>query len=1046
MFISKRFAHVFSAFSLMSLVCLSFIYQSAGHAEVTLDGTLGPQMTLGGPDFQIKAEYGKTINASNVFHSFGNFSIDTGQSANFTGPDTIKNIIGRVTGGTVSTIDGLVRSDISSANLYLLNPSGFLWGPNARLDVNGSFHVTTSDYLSMGNNGIFYADPLKTSVLTIDPPTAFGFMGGNPGSIVIEGSHLEVLEGKTISLMGGDIRITGVDADHHAKIIAPGGRIDMAGVSSPGEIVPDDDTATPGLNTRGVEDFGSIDLNHAGIDAGGNGGGTVFIRSGRLVVDDGTICASNRGTIAALPGNGVDIKLSGDLILDDSTGSGSFIRTNVLPDVTGNSGGVQIRANHIEINNYSGIESVAMEGSSGQSGNIIIDCNALLFDNRGGIQAGTYGARESGDIIIKTGDLINRGAGYIYTNASGGTGAAGNIYVTADQVLMANDDFPSSYSSIMSYTSYPGTGQAGNITLNASGLQMLPRTSISSTTYYLGQAGIVDINVTGSINISGTRDLDSNGWEIYTGIFANTFGQGDGGRVEISAETFDMSTKASVQTMTFSGGNAGNAMLNVGTLDLSDNAYITSSGRFGTGGDGGNVDLTADSIRLSGLETSSDPFGNEFTGISSGSSPAGGSGGDITLETHDLTMTRRASISSVSYSPDPGGDIKISADNIQILDGSQVNTGGYGTGDGGRVVVDSKYLTLSGVHPEQFIEPYTGLPTLAPSAIASQAGLDGGKGGSINLTVGTLEVLDGANLSTATFGDGNSGNIDIISDNLVVSGKNDAMRKFMINANVNHLHAGACITASANSSFTPDTGDGGNIDIQTSSLLIEDSGWINSFTETTGKGGDITISTQRTDLTTGAQISTESRVSENAGDAGNIAVATAGNINMDNASLLTSSEKAMGGDIKMRAGHMIHLVDSEITASVGGGVATTGGNVSVDSQYVILKNSKVIANAFKGTGGNIAIDSNVFLADPDTIIDASSSLGIDGQVDIRSPVTQINSQISPLSKDFRTIVSLLRKPCMARVHKGKYSSFMVKGRDSLPAAPGRLLSSPLPMR
>ena len=71
MFISRRFARQFFVFFLMFLVCVLFMSQFVSHAEVTLDGTLGPQMTLSGPDFQIKAEYGKNINNTNLFHSFG---------------------------------------------------------------------------------------------------------------------------------------------------------------------------------------------------------------------------------------------------------------------------------------------------------------------------------------------------------------------------------------------------------------------------------------------------------------------------------------------------------------------------------------------------------------------------------------------------------------------------------------------------------------------------------------------------------------------------------------------------------------------------------------------------------------------------------------------------------------------------------------------------------------------------------------------------------------------------------------------------------------
>jgi len=139
----------------------------------------------------------------------------------------------------------------------------------------------------------------------------------------------------------------------------------------------------------------------------------------------------------------------------------------------------------------------------------------------------------------------------------------------------------------------------------------------------------------------------------------------------------------------------------------------------------------------------------------------------------------------------------------------------------------------------------------------------------------------------------------------------------------------------------------------------------------------------------------------------------------------------------------VSLVDSEITASVRGGTETTDGYVSIDPEFIVLKNSKIIATADEGAGGNIDIISDVFLSDPDSLIDASSSPGIDGQVDIQSPITHVSSLIAPLSKDFRSVVALLRKPCLARVHKGEYSSFMIKGRGSLPVEPGRFLSSPL---
>src|SRR5215813_10927970 len=97
------------------------------------------------------------IRGPNLFHSFGQFNLSRGESATFTGPNTIANIIGRVTGGSPSSIDGTIRSQIPGANLYLLNPSGVLFGPNASLDVQGSFHVSTADYLKMADGAQFHA-------------------------------------------------------------------------------------------------------------------------------------------------------------------------------------------------------------------------------------------------------------------------------------------------------------------------------------------------------------------------------------------------------------------------------------------------------------------------------------------------------------------------------------------------------------------------------------------------------------------------------------------------------------------------------------------------------------------------------------------------------------------------------------------------------------------------------------------------------------------------------------------------------------------------
>jgi filamentous hemagglutinin family protein len=134
------------------------------HAEVTFDGTLGPRGTLDGTIMEITADRGQ-IAGNNLFHSFSEFNVNTGQTANFSGPDNVQNIFGRVTGSNPTTIDGIISSSIPGANLFLMNPNGMMFGPNAQINISGSFHATTADYLSFGNQERFYADINQNTTL-----------------------------------------------------------------------------------------------------------------------------------------------------------------------------------------------------------------------------------------------------------------------------------------------------------------------------------------------------------------------------------------------------------------------------------------------------------------------------------------------------------------------------------------------------------------------------------------------------------------------------------------------------------------------------------------------------------------------------------------------------------------------------------------------------------------------------------------------------------------------------------------------------------------
>jgi filamentous hemagglutinin family protein len=221
---------LYSYLRLIFIFFIAFYLQDSKiYSEIIPDGTLGSGKSISGPNYKITSDLGK-IAGNNLFHSFSEFNIYTNESATFSGPSNISNIISRVTGNQSSYIDGLLKSEIQGADFYFINPNGVMFGKNASIDVSGSFYVSSADYIKLGDNGRFDAKSPAEINLSIANPEAFGFLGNNINNIEIRGSRITVKEGKNIAFLCGDF------FSNKSSIKAPEGSLTIFSVGSKGDI------------------------------------------------------------------------------------------------------------------------------------------------------------------------------------------------------------------------------------------------------------------------------------------------------------------------------------------------------------------------------------------------------------------------------------------------------------------------------------------------------------------------------------------------------------------------------------------------------------------------------------------------------------------------------------------------------------------------------------------------------------------------------------------------------------------------------------------
>jgi len=287
-------------FLLSGYLCL---FPSSALAQIIPDNTMNQESSRAVPDTinnlpSDRIEGGAT-RGSSLFHSWREFNIGQGRGAYFENPSGITNIFSRVTGGNQSNILGTLGV-LGNANLFLINAKGIVFGPNARLDVRGSFLAATADSIVFDNGVEFSsANPQAGPLLTVNIPVGLRFRE-NPGAIVNTSSVTEVIEGTTIpvglavppgqtlAMVGGDLIFNNGFAS------ALSGNIQLGSVASPGLVSFNITPIGLGLDYTNVANFGNIELSGlSAVTASGPGGGAIALRSGNVTLRDGSSLVSD---------------------------------------------------------------------------------------------------------------------------------------------------------------------------------------------------------------------------------------------------------------------------------------------------------------------------------------------------------------------------------------------------------------------------------------------------------------------------------------------------------------------------------------------------------------------------------------------------------------------------------------------------------------------------------------------------------------------------------------------------------------------------------
>ncbi|MEQ9001707.1 MAG: filamentous hemagglutinin N-terminal domain-containing protein [Coleofasciculus sp. B1-GNL1-01] len=546
--------------------------------QIASDGSLSTDVkTADNLNFTIT---GENQAGENLFHSFREFSIPTNGSAFFKNSLDVQNVISRVTGDSISNIDGMLKAN-GNANLFLLNPNGIIFGSNASLSIGGSFVASTANSLKFEDGTEFSTDRIASPVLTVSIPVGLQF-GTAAGRIVnrsqaspdgtmgaiSDSVGLQVRTGKSLALVGGEVLLEGGD------LTAPGGRVEVGGVSGNSLVNLQSTNRGFALNYENVQNFQDIHLSQeatidvtdlgpfpppigTGVDIGS---GDIQIQGRQVRLTDGAQISSI--TLGSVSAGTVNVTASESVELIGVSANGFSSNLNAVTFGDGNAGDVRITTRRLIVQDGAGISTgsiVTPFGSArGEGGNLTVTASESVeisgsspIVGPSGLAVSSEGMGDAGKLTIQTENLTVRDGAEI--TATSNQAGGGNIDITAEDIRLRDG-------SLISTSVFDSIGGGGNITINSDVFIALENSDILANAVD-GRGGNISI--------------------ISPVFLADFFSSGQGtavGRNPGSFEPFRGNDRVDISVEALGSGDAGN--LFIASLNLNQDSLSPLSTNF----------------------------------------------------------------------------------------------------------------------------------------------------------------------------------------------------------------------------------------------------------------------------------------------------------------------------------------------------------------------------------------------------------------------------------------------------------------------------------